>query len=222
MALGNLDGLLVTVPYKARMLPLRRRAWARRRDAIGAVNALRREADGSWTGDMFDGAGFVRGAKRKGERLARPPRRAVRRRRRGQRDRVRAGGGRASQSIAHHRSGRARQGRSARRAAVAARSRRATSRRRRDVPRGVDMIVNASTVGMRAGDGLPGDIGALDADTLVGDVVDRGRAHALIRHAMRVRLPLRRRPRHACGQVDAMMAFFAAARPSRRRAGRVI
>ena len=24
---------------------------------IGALNALRREADGSWTGDMFDGAG---------------------------------------------------------------------------------------------------------------------------------------------------------------------
>ena len=36
---------------------------------IGALNALRRESDGTWTGDMYDGAGFVRGVERKGQRL---------------------------------------------------------------------------------------------------------------------------------------------------------
>jgi shikimate dehydrogenase len=68
MALGNLDGLLVTVPFKARMLPFASRLGAAA-ECIGAVNALRREADGSWTGDMFDGEGFVRGIERKGERI---------------------------------------------------------------------------------------------------------------------------------------------------------
>ncbi len=69
LALGNLDGVLVTVPFKARMVPFASRGWARPPQCIGAVNALRREADGSWTGDMFDGAGFVRAAERKGERI---------------------------------------------------------------------------------------------------------------------------------------------------------
>ena len=68
MQLGNTDGLLVTVPYKARMVPYATRL-GETAQRIGAVNALRREADGTWTGDMFDGAGFVRGVERKGEVL---------------------------------------------------------------------------------------------------------------------------------------------------------
>ena len=68
MQLGNIDGLLVTVPYKARMVPYATRL-GETAQRIGAVNALRREADGTWTGDMFDGAGFVRGVERKGEVL---------------------------------------------------------------------------------------------------------------------------------------------------------
>ena len=68
MALGNLDGLLVTVPFKARMVPFASRLGATAQ-CISAVNALRREADGSWTGDMFDGEGFLRGVERKGERI---------------------------------------------------------------------------------------------------------------------------------------------------------
>jgi shikimate dehydrogenase len=59
MKLDNLHGLVVTIPYKirarelvARVLP----SGAR----IGAINALRRERDGTWTGDNFDGKGFVR------------------------------------------------------------------------------------------------------------------------------------------------------------------
>src|SRR5207248_5768039 len=68
MRVANLDGLLVTVPYKSRMVPFANRLGETAR-RIGAINALRREADGTWTGDMFDGVGFVRGAERKGERI---------------------------------------------------------------------------------------------------------------------------------------------------------
>ena len=76
------------------------------------------------------------------------------------------------------------------------------------LPNSADMIVNASTVGMREGDGMPADIGALARDTLVGDVVVSENPTPIIRHAMR----------HDCrhvtgrdmfyGQQDALMAFF--------------
>jgi shikimate dehydrogenase len=68
MGIGNLDGLLVTIPFKARMLPFAKRVGPAAK-CIGAVNALRREADGSWTGEMFDGAGFVRAMESKGAAL---------------------------------------------------------------------------------------------------------------------------------------------------------
>src|SRR6478752_8616123 len=68
MALGNLDGLLVTAPLKARVAAFADR-FGPTASCIGAVNALRREADGSWTGDMFDGEGFVRGLLAKGARV---------------------------------------------------------------------------------------------------------------------------------------------------------
>src|SRR5207248_1366506 len=69
MRVANLDGLLVTVPYKSRMVPFANRLGETAR-RIGAINALRREADGTWTGDMFDGVGFVRAAGRKGAVLS--------------------------------------------------------------------------------------------------------------------------------------------------------
>ena len=60
IAIGNLDGMIATVPYKARIMPFIGNVlpMAAR---VGAANALRREADGSWTGDMFDGRGLIRG-----------------------------------------------------------------------------------------------------------------------------------------------------------------
>ncbi|WP_089155938.1 shikimate dehydrogenase family protein [Micromonospora sp. NBS 11-29] len=57
---ANLDGMLVTVPHKAALLHLADRATDRARLA-GSVNALRREPDGTWSADTFDGDGFVRG-----------------------------------------------------------------------------------------------------------------------------------------------------------------
>ena len=68
LGLANLDGLLVTVPFKTRIVSFADRLGPTA-EAVGAVNALRREADGSWSADMFDGIGFVRAAERKGQRL---------------------------------------------------------------------------------------------------------------------------------------------------------
>src|SRR5262249_5905984 len=156
-ALGNLDGLLVTVPFKARMLPFAARLGDTAR-TVGALNALRREPDGSWTGDMFDGRGFTRAAETKGVRLQ-------------GRSVLLYGAGGAGSAIA---------------CALAAAGVRSIhiadpqlnrvdaliERLRRAFPHcqfadagssatGFDMIVNASPVGMKAGDGMPGGIGAL-------------------------------------------------------------
>ena len=64
---------------------------------------------------------------------------------------------------------------------------------------------------MLPGDGMPGEIGPLPADTLVGDVVIADSPTALIRHALRCGCRfVDGRDMHA-GQVDAILAFFGAA-----------
>ena len=79
------------------------------------------------------------------------------------------------------------------------------------VPPNVDMVVNASPVGMRPDDGLPSDIGTLDPSTLVGDVVITPTPTPIIRHAMQFGCHwVDGRDMHG-GQIDAITAFFASA-----------
>ena len=203
-ALGNVDGLVVTVPYKARAAAFATRL-GKTATAIGAVNALRRERDGRWTGDMFDGVGFVRGAERKGHAV------------KGRKVALFGAGGAgsaigcelvaagaASLAIvdpAHERAD-----------ALAARLVRAFPgvpiAAAAAMPPGVDMVVNASTIGMREGDGLPADLGALDPGTLVGDVINADAPSPMIRHAMRHGCPYVTGREMFEGQADALMAFF--------------
>ena len=209
MALGNLDGLLVTAPLKETLARYASRLGAAAR-CIGAVNALRREADGSWSGDMFDGAGFVRGIERKGERL------------RGRRVLLFGAGGAGSAiacalaeaGVASIRIASPDPARGARLVAAVERAfpgcdvGSATAERD-----GIDMVVNASPVGMKPGDGLPGDIGPLAPHTLVGDVVVNEAPTALIRQAIESGCPWADgRDMHA-GQIDAIMTFLALRRP---------
>jgi shikimate dehydrogenase len=58
--IGNLDGMLITVPHKVAACEL---ADGRSPTAAvsGSANVLRRDAGGRWFADNFDGAGFVRG-----------------------------------------------------------------------------------------------------------------------------------------------------------------
>ena len=211
LALGNLDGLIATVPFKPRMLPFADRL-GRTAQTVGALNALRREADGSWTGDMFDGMGFVHGAQRKGERLA------------GRRVALFGAGGAGSaiacgladadvQSIAVIDQDTAKAdalvGKLARAFPDCAVS------VARGVPSGVDMVVNASPVGMKPDDGLPGDIGPLDPGALVGDVVILPDRSPMIRHAIQCGCRYVDGREMMDGQVDALLAFFAAATAAR-------
>ena len=61
----NVDGIIVTVPHKFSCFDLCATTSDRGR-FLGAVNTLRRNADGSWHGDMFDGMGYVEALKSKG------------------------------------------------------------------------------------------------------------------------------------------------------------
>jgi shikimate dehydrogenase len=58
LALGNVRGLLVSIPHKTALATCLARLDAVA-EAAGAVNAVRRAADGQLEGAMFDGAGFV-------------------------------------------------------------------------------------------------------------------------------------------------------------------
>ena len=58
--LENLGGIIVTVPHKTAILALCDDASDLTRK-IGAANVVRRESDGRLTADMLDGEGFVRG-----------------------------------------------------------------------------------------------------------------------------------------------------------------
>ena len=207
LALGNLDGLLVTVPFKARMLPFANRLGTTAQ-SIGALNALRREADGSWTGDMFDGHGFVRGAQRKGENI-------------GGRRVALFGAGGAGSAIAFAladagvRSIHVIDTNAERSAALVAKLRQAFQEGSftpaTEMPGDADMVVNASPIGMRVDDGMPGAIPSLSAGTLVGDVVITERPTALVRHAIACGCHfVDGRDMHA-GQVDAITSFFASA-----------
>ena len=64
-AIGNFDGIIITVPHKVRMLALVDDVLPTGR-RVGAINAVRRERDGRWVGDMFDGKGMVAGLRKHG------------------------------------------------------------------------------------------------------------------------------------------------------------
>ncbi|WIW48893.1 shikimate dehydrogenase [Bradyrhizobium sp. 62B] len=63
--LKNLDGIVVTIPHKFACY-LACASATDRAHFLGAVNLMRRRADGAWHGDMVDGLGFVGAARAKG------------------------------------------------------------------------------------------------------------------------------------------------------------
>lgn len=64
----NLGGFTVTIPHKTAMLDLVARATPRAM-AAGSVNVVRRDPDGVLAGDNVDGLGFVRGLEAQGHRV---------------------------------------------------------------------------------------------------------------------------------------------------------
>ncbi|MCK6453802.1 MAG: hypothetical protein L6R19_23545 [Alphaproteobacteria bacterium] len=169
-AIGNLDGLIVTIPHKMAMMALVDEVGATGR-LVGAINAVRRGKDGRWAGDMFDGRGCVRGLKDQGDDPA--GRSALL---------AGAGGGGSAVACALAEAGvkrltvcdidRAKAERLARVVAggfpaVAV----AVGPSPAESPRGYDLVVNCTPMGMKPDDPPPVDLDALAPGMTVIDIV---------------------------------------------------
>jgi shikimate dehydrogenase len=178
-ALANLDGLIVTVPYKSRVLSFVDRVLPTGVQ-VGAVNALRRDADGKWSGDMFDGRGLVLGMRKEGYEVKG---RTVMQ--------LGAGGAGSAVAVAFAEAGcraltlydidAGKAADLAKRVAKAYPACKVTI----GAPRldGCDTLVNATPVGMAPGDGLPADLGPIDPRVLVVDIIMKPPLTSLLRHA---------------------------------------
>ena len=65
MRVQNLDGLVFTIPFKQRACALASELGAQAQ-TVGAINALARGRDERWFGDIFDGLGCVEAFRRRG------------------------------------------------------------------------------------------------------------------------------------------------------------
>ena len=178
-ALTNLRGALVTMPHKATTLGLLDEITPTARIA-GACNAILKRPDGTLLGDQFDGAGFVRGVERKGRAL------------KGARVLV-AGAGGVGSAIAASLAAAGVAELSlfdTNAASVEALAGRLRAHYRSLVvntgskdPDGFDLVVNATPLGMEAGDPLPFDINRIAPGTFVGEVVMQSEYTPLLRAA---------------------------------------
>lgn len=203
-SLTNIAGALVTMPHKVATCELVDRLSPTAQIA-GACNAIRREADGSLTGDMFDGDGFVRGIQRKGFRTT------------GARVLVVGSGGVGSAIAASLAS-----------AGVSALTlvdaRESAARALADRlhahypqltltvmasdPAGHSLVVNATPLGMSPGDPLPLDVERLDAGTFVGEVVMKQEYTPLLQAAMARGCPVQRGTDMLFEMIPAYLDFF--------------
>jgi shikimate dehydrogenase len=176
----NMHGALVTMPHKVTTLALAAEVTATARIA-GACNALLLRPDGTWLGDQFDGAGFVRGVQRKGLQLS------------GAKVLVSGSGGVGSAIAAslaasgiaeialfdnYPASAKALGTR------LAAHYPQLVVSTGSNDPAGFDLIVNATPLGMKEGDPLPFDIDRIDGKTFVGEVVMKTEITPLLEAAL--------------------------------------
>lgn len=177
--LANIQGALITMPHKVTTVALLDEASPAVRIA-GACNAVRRDAQGRLQGDLFDGEGFVRGVGRKGLPLQGASALVV-------------GTGGVGSAIAASlaAAGVARlqlfDVNSASANGLAQRLKAcypglAVATGTRD-PAGMELVVNATPLGMHEGDPLPLDVDRLQPGTFVGEVVMRAEMTAFLQAA---------------------------------------
>jgi shikimate dehydrogenase len=177
--LTNIRGALVTMPHKVTTVALLDEVTPTVQIA-GSCNAILRRPDGSLLGDMFDGAGFVRGVERKGRPL------------KGAKALVVGSGGVGSAIAASL----AAAGISAIGVfdANAASAESLGERLSEHFPKlkvatgskdpeGYDVVINATPLGMKEGDPMPIDIARIAPTTFVGEVVMKQEMTPLLRAA---------------------------------------
>lgn len=202
--LTNIRGALVTMPHKVTTTHLVDELSTTAKVA-GSANAILLRPDGSLLGDMFDGAGFVRGVARKGQVIA------------GRRALVVGSGGVGSAIAASL----AEAGLAAIGVfdAAAASAEGLASRLRENYPAlevttgskdpaGYDIVVNATPMGMNEGDPLPIDINRVRPGTFVGEVVMKEEFTLLLRKAREKGCPVQVGSDMLFEQIPAYLEFF--------------
>ncbi len=176
----NFHGALVTMPHKVTTVAMLDEASTAVQIA-GACNALLLRPDGKLVGDMFDGAGFVRGVKRKGLVLAGASCLVVG-----------AGGVGCAIAASLAAEGPAMMTLFDVHAPSAEGLAKRLSRHYPDIdvrvgssdPAGYDLVVNGTPLGMKPGDPLPFDVARLAPETFVGEVVMKQEITPLLRAAI--------------------------------------
>jgi shikimate dehydrogenase len=200
----TMHGALVTMPHKVTTTRLVDELTTTAKIA-GACNAVLKRPDGSLLGDMFDGAGFVRGVERKGQRIA------------GARALVVGAGGVGSAIAASL----AAAGLAAislfdvnTASAEALAGRLRTHYPALEVrtggkdPAGHDIVVNATPMGMKEGDPLPVDIDRVAPGTFVGEVVMKEEYTPLLRAARDKGCPVQVGADMLFEMIPAYLEFF--------------
>jgi shikimate dehydrogenase len=200
---GNVDGVIVTVPHKFAAATTCHTLSARAQ-FLGAVNTIRKNTDGSWHGDMFDGLGYVTALRKNG---CEPSGKRV----------LLVGAGGAGSAIAHalieagvrelaiHDADDMRRNSLIQRlvglklASVIAGSRN---------PRGFDIVLNATPVGMSDKDSMPVDVSGFKPETFVGDVITAPAVTPMLQAAMALGCGTQTGADMFATVRDLMVAFF--------------
>lgn len=202
--IGNVDGLVITVPHKFAASDICDRLSEQAR-FISSVNVVRRDADGTWFGDNCDGQGYLAGIRAEGGQVAGKTVLLV-------------GAGGAGSAIAYEflREGAAR---------IAIHD--VDPARRDDLvvrlnggfpgqasaggnnPEGFDIVANATPLGMRNGDPLPVQADRLVASQFVADCVTRPDITPMLKEARSLGCATMTGIGMFNGVADRMTAFYA-------------
>ncbi len=177
-AMGNLSGMLITMPHKQRMLAFVDELDSTARQA-GALNVIRCQADGRWVGTISDGVGCVLGMQWEGHH---PANKSV----------LLVGAGGAGRAIAFAiaSAGASKltisdvdEHRAKDLAASVAAETGCTARSGSSDPHGFQIVINATPLGMKANDAMPVDPQRLAPGTIVVDIINAPEPTPLLRAA---------------------------------------
>jgi len=211
-AAENIRGVIISVPYK---VPVYHKCAAAhdRAARVQSANSVRRQADGSWYADNFDGVGFIDGLKAGGHKIA------------GQRI-LQVGAGGAGSSLTYC---------LAEEGAAEIRLTDVDKDRARNLaslvnksfpscrievgeadPSGMDMAINATPSGLKAGDPLPMDVSKLTPSMTVVDIIMEPAETPLLKAAKEIGCRIQPGRPMMDFQVEAMAEFFDIERKDRR------
>lgn len=202
-AFGNLAGIIATIPHKSPLLAAADEV-SPRAGMIGAVNAVRVEPDGRWVGDAFDGLGYVDGLKANGRD---PTGKSA--------QLVGLGGAGMSMAFALAEAGVARLRIFDIVEDKVEQVRAGLAEHYPDLavevgldPSGVDVVANATPLGMAPDDPLPVDPATLVPGQLVTDMIMKPPLTPLLQAAAAMGCPTVAGYEALKGQANAVMAFF--------------